>query len=248
MDLIEWRGGSARTRHPWEQARRRLISKILADECRTLGRSPRCALDIGSGDAWLARQLAADLGLDEVHALDIGYTDRDCEALRTNVLKPTRAYPAQPVDLVLLLDVIEHVDDDGELLRRARDSLKAGGMAMVTVPAFPRLTTQHDVALGHRRRYTPASLRRSLAAAGLQERHMGGAFVSLLAVRALQRIRERSSGPRQLRDLGQWEGSDWLTRALTIALERDADIGRRAAARGVVLPGLTLWATAVRAR
>jgi hypothetical protein len=249
MDLNERRVGGSRRRHPWEQARRRLVSRVLADELRSgTYPAPRRALDIGSGDAWLAGKLAADFGLEAVHALDIGYSDADCEVLRTNVVRPTRVYPDHPSDVVLLLDVIEHVESDVELLERARDGVTPGGLVMVTVPALPRLATQHDVALGHYRRYTPAGLRRALKGGGLTELQMGGAFSSLIAVRAVQRLRERAIGQRPIPNLGQWEGSHSLTRVLTEALSKDADVGRRAAARNVVLPGLTLWATAVRDR
>lgn len=69
-------------------------------------------------------------------------------------------------DVVLLLDVIEHLDDDLAGLRAARQALRDGGVLFVTVPAYPWLWSDHDVALGHRRRYTRAGLRRVVEAAG----------------------------------------------------------------------------------
>ena len=69
-------------------------------------------------------------------------------------------------DVVLLLDVIEHLDDDVAALRAARRVLREGGMLVVTVPAYPWLWSGHDVALGHRRRYVAAGLRRLVDGAG----------------------------------------------------------------------------------
>jgi len=69
-------------------------------------------------------------------------------------------------DVVLLLDVVEHLDDDLAGLRAARRALRDGGLLFVTVPAYPWLWSGHDVALGHRRRYTRAGLRRVVEAAG----------------------------------------------------------------------------------
>jgi len=247
MDLSERPLGPIAIRHPWEQARRRLIAGVLRSAATGRGRPPITALDIGSGDAWLAGALARDLELRSVDAFDVGYTDEDCRALQTDVVHPTATCPDGRHDLVLLLDVIEHVADDVDLLRTARERVADDGVVMVTVPAWPRLATNHDTALGHYRRYTPSRLRAALADAGLEESRLGGAFISLLPVRAGQRVLERVRGPRPLPDLGQWGRGPLATRALTTALAWDAAVGSQLAARGAVLPGLTLWATAVRA-
>ncbi|MBI2216822.1 MAG: class I SAM-dependent methyltransferase [Candidatus Rokubacteria bacterium] len=69
-------------------------------------------------------------------------------------------------DVVLLLDVLEHLDDEHGSLRTAYGALRPGGMLVVTVPAYPWLWSGHDEALGHRRRYTARSLSRALHGAG----------------------------------------------------------------------------------
>ena len=57
-----------------------------------------------------------------------------------------------------MLDVLEHVPDDRSLLLQSLALLPVGGLLVVTVPADPRLWSQHDVVLGHFRRYTRDSL------------------------------------------------------------------------------------------
>jgi SAM-dependent methyltransferase len=69
-------------------------------------------------------------------------------------------------DVVLLLDVIEHVDDDVATLRAARTGVGDGGLLVVTVPAYQWLWSGHDEVLGHRRRYTAARLRAAVERAG----------------------------------------------------------------------------------
>lgn len=69
-------------------------------------------------------------------------------------------------DVVLLLDVLEHLDDDLATLRTARRALGDDGVLVVTVPAFAWLWTAHDVTLGHRRRYTAHALRHRVERAG----------------------------------------------------------------------------------
>jgi SAM-dependent methyltransferase len=63
-------------------------------------------------------------------------------------------------DTILYIDVLEHIDDDREELRRASALLRNGGAIIVLSPAFQWLFSEFDRSLGHYRRYT----RRSLAA------------------------------------------------------------------------------------
>src|SRR5207247_517472 len=68
-------------------------------------------------------------------------------------------------DAVLLLDVLEHLDDDVAALVTARRALRPGGLLVITVPAYRWLWSGHDVALGHRRRYTARELSRVVVVA-----------------------------------------------------------------------------------
>jgi len=70
------------------------------------------------------------------------------------------------VDVVCLLDVIEHLVDPVPALREAARILTPGGRLVVNVPAHRWLWSEADVSLGHVRRYTRPSLASHLAAAG----------------------------------------------------------------------------------
>ena len=71
-------------------------------------------------------------------------------------------------DWVLALDVLEHLKDDAGALAEAARLLKPGGRLVLTVPAWPGLWSEHDVALGHHRRYRRADLVRRVRSAGLE--------------------------------------------------------------------------------
>ena len=56
-------------------------------------------------------------------------------------------------DCVLYIDVLEHIRDDHEELRRAMTRLRQGGFIVVVSPAHQSLYTPFDAAIGHYRRY-----------------------------------------------------------------------------------------------
>lgn len=72
--------------------------------------------------------------------------------------------------LVLLADVIEHLDDDRRCVEAARSILRPGGTLVITVPAFQALWGPNDDISQHRRRYTARSLRRVLEDSFVLER------------------------------------------------------------------------------
>jgi SAM-dependent methyltransferase len=96
-------------------------------------------------------------------------------------------------EVVLLLDVIEHVDDDVETLSAARRAVGDGGLLVVTVPAYRWLWSGHDEVLGHRRRYTAGELRAAVERAGFRVLRVSYfntlLFPLLAAVRAWKRVR-----------------------------------------------------------
>ncbi|MEJ7637259.1 MAG: methyltransferase domain-containing protein, partial [Singulisphaera sp.] len=71
-------------------------------------------------------------------------------------------------DLVLMLDVLEHIADDRAALASAWSALRDGGHLVLTVPALSLLWSRHDEANAHHRRYAPRGLRGALDAAGFE--------------------------------------------------------------------------------
>lgn len=99
-------------------------------------------------------------------------------------------------DLAVATDVIEHLDDDLGALREIVRVLRPGGMALITVPAYPRLFSSHDRALEHRRRYTRRGLRAALEAAGLRPLRVTHFNALLLPVAVPARLLGRRGSAR----------------------------------------------------
>ncbi len=252
-------GGTAH-RHPWELARADFFIRLACGQAAH-GVALH-VLDVGAGDGYLAGRLLARLPPgSSVTCLDAGYDDERLERLRAGApagLSFVRARPERSFDLVLLLDVLEHVVDDVGFLRAiASQSLRSGGAAIASVPAFPALFTQHDIDLGHHRRYTRSSLDALLTAAELSIVRDGSLFSSLLPVRGAQKALELMRGIRAepapaglaaqiATDVGAWRGGALTTSAIASVLRADAALVGGFGRLGVELPGLSVWSLARR--
>ncbi len=111
--------------------------------------------------------------------------------VRAGALPAETGVPPGWADAVLLLDVIEHLDDDHAALLAARGALHEHGTLVVTVPAAPWLWSAHDVHLGHRRRYTARTLRRAVEEAGFRVEHVSHFNTILFPLIALVRLWKR---------------------------------------------------------
>ena len=75
---------------------------------------------------------------------------------------------SEAFDTVVLLDVLEHIEDDVALLTRLRARLGPGGHLVLKVPAMPSLYSPMDEAIGHWRRYDRRGLTEVISRAGLE--------------------------------------------------------------------------------
>jgi SAM-dependent methyltransferase len=157
-------------RHPWWQARTRLVLSILK---RYAIAPPARVLDAGCGwgttlDA-LEQRGYQPTGVD-VSRQALEHLDRPdrmlIEADLTCEFAPT-AVAQSAFDAVLALDVIEHIDDDATALANLGRLVRPGGIMIVSVPALPELFSEFDQVQGHRRRYQPEQLRAAFDQSGL---------------------------------------------------------------------------------
>jgi SAM-dependent methyltransferase len=242
MDLSE--RGSAAVRHPWEIARFRAYRDVLRHHGAL---DARRVLDVGAGDGWFSEALLAELAsAEQVVCWDINYNELELATSDPRLVRTT--VPPEPgFDLVLLLDVLEHIVDPVAFLdEQLRPLARAGTRALVAVPAHPWLFSDHDRALGHERRYRPAELLHQVER-WIDVVDHGPLFTSLVAPRAAGVALERSRRDRHPRPhgVGHWGGGPLVTRALTAALSADVAMTRRLGRVGRRLPGLSVWAYGV---
>ncbi|WZO99252.1 class I SAM-dependent methyltransferase [Isosphaeraceae bacterium EP7] len=152
-------------RHWWWRSRQALVLKRLAALPRLEGAR---ILDVGCG-AGVVLDALANLGEAEGLEPDARLA---AEATHPGAIRVVPFGPefraTTPYDLVVMLDVLEHLDDDLGSLKAARSALAPGGWLLLTVPAMPSLWSRHDVVNEHRRRYRMRDLAAVIEGAGLR--------------------------------------------------------------------------------
>ncbi|WP_149538911.1 methyltransferase domain-containing protein [Siccirubricoccus phaeus] len=184
-------------------------AKLAALRRWTADLRPAALLDVGAGSGHFSRKLLELTPAVTGTCVDPGYpADRE-EQVAGKPLLFRREVAATGADLVLLMDVLEHVDDDTGLLAAYVGKARSGACFVLTVPAFQWLWSGHDVFLEHRRRYTLPQLEGVARAAGLQVERAAYYFGAVLPLAAGLRLvgRLRGEDPRQARSQMQRHGA-----------------------------------------
>jgi ubiquinone/menaquinone biosynthesis C-methylase UbiE len=161
--------GALQERHWWYQGRRFVVTHLLQKYAAAI-QQEGSILDIGCGvgeAASFVKNPARLTGIDESE-----------EALTFAKEKGYAALHAGSADVLpfsdsqfkgaLILDVLEHVERDGNMLRETFRVLDSSGLLMITVPAYAWLWSGHDVLFGHKRRYAKKELEEKVETAGFE--------------------------------------------------------------------------------
>ena len=182
--------------------------------------------DIGGGNGFVARGLA-DMGFPTVVVEPVPAAARNALArsLRpvVNATFDAVDFASGSVPAVAMFDVLEHIDDDVGYLGGLLSRLAPGGRVYLTVPAYGWLWSDHDVAAGHRRRYTGRHLKRVVREAGLELDYLSY-FFGVLPLPVFLGRTLPSLGGRRRRDRAVWDattGSRSSGRVLRRVLARE---------------------------
>lgn len=174
--------------HWWWRARERILIGTIRD--LVAGMDDARILDVGCG-AGLFFDALQHLGHVEGVESDLTAVERS-GPWRSRIHAGVLTEGGDLFDVILLLDVLEHVHHPEALLRTAARRLTARGRIVVTVPAFDVLWTSHDDLNQHVRRYSARALRATIAQADLITLTSRYMFQSLvvpkLLVRAIEAI------------------------------------------------------------
>lgn len=220
MDLKEEQAiGGDPSNHWYYIAKGRAIKSML-------GREPVDAvLDVGAGSGVFSRQLVGDGLARRAICVDPHYSDAQIRQADDPRIARVRSAPRVEAPLVLMIDVIEHVDDDVGLVSLYAETAPPGARFLISAPAFDFLWSSHDEFLEHRRRYTIDELHYVVERSGLElidTRYFFGLLFP--AVAALRMAGRALKGDKAAKEGALKAAPKWLNDALVAVhdLERAA--------------------------
>ena len=230
---------AAEERHWWYRGRRRVVDAALDG----LG-LPAFAdiLDVGCGSGRMLDELARRGRVTGVDIRPEAVQEARARGHARAIVAPAEdtGLPSRGYDLVTAFDVVEHTPDDRRTLSELLRVTRRGGVLLVTVPAYPRLWSHHDVVNQHHRRYTSGTLARAAQAAGWEVERSTYFFSHLLVPAALLRLAQRDRGDGDPRsDLEHAGRARLLGRLLEVPSAAEAAVVRRG---GRLPAGLSLLA------
>jgi SAM-dependent methyltransferase len=196
VSMGDWWFDIATEEHFWIRRRfdvmRRLADGVL--------RNSMCAAEIGCGHGLLQREV------EDHYGISVAGFDLNELALQKNVsrLSPLYCYDINQrnpefgarFDLLLLFDVLEHIEGERDFLQAVKFHLTNFGTVLVNVPAHPFFHSDYDRAAGHIRRYVANHLVKVAEENGFKIRSMtywGLPLVPLLLARKVIPM-QRSDG------------------------------------------------------
>ncbi|MGZ3689158.1 MAG: methyltransferase domain-containing protein [Bdellovibrionota bacterium] len=146
----------------------RLRSRFAIGAIRKWAGERPVVLDIGAGAGVLGTHLSEWLPNSEYKFVEpIESLSRELER-RYQKSSNWSGLDYQAADALVLLDVLEHQENDVEFLRDLHSKMRAGAILVVTVPAMMLLWSEWDRKMGHYRRYDLRSLRSAAVQAGFE--------------------------------------------------------------------------------
>lgn len=247
MDLREKKAGYDQ-RHPWESSRIGALKDILGKDA-PLGRRVM-VLDVGCGDGFVSRELHKTGRFFAITGVDTYLSGQQVAELSSQCAEITyyndyRQLLDKRYDLILMLDVIEHIENDkGFFLEIVSKYMATEGFVLVTAPAFQSLYGSHDRFLKHYRRYSRKQLLGVLEANDLECISSGYLFVFLLPVRLLFVLLEKVFRIRKDNEsgVGAWKHGSMITRICERLFSLDNRLALFFTRKGIIIPGLTVWA------
>jgi len=165
---------------------RSMVGQVLRDDIRII--------DVGAGSGFFSLALGAEAKAKTIQCIDPNYSQERRE--RDGAVCFLRTPDDPEADLYLLIDVLEHVDDDLGLLRSYTENAPHGAVFVISVPAFQSLWSSHDVFLEHKRRYRLSQVEALARAAGLRVTRSTYLFGSIFPLVWSIRRFKRSTNPK----------------------------------------------------
>jgi hypothetical protein len=233
-------------RHPWETSRKNVLFSLLKKFCKEF--PIERAVDIGSGDSYVIHTLLEKDFANEYFAIDTAYTPEVISQLKinnnnskVNYLQSLNDYEdnfqTDKRTLFLCMDVLEHVEDEKTILDFLKPKLTNQNYYFFAVPAFQSIFSNHDVLLGHYRRYSLTQLNNLLIRNQFIIVDKGYYFTILLFLRKIDKLFKKDKAA----SIDNWAEGKLKTYLMNAILTIDFKISNSLNKTGITIPGLSCY-------
>ena len=188
MELKEYKNLAEREHFFWwNVGRRRILEDALK---RHVVSSHLEILDVGcgpGGNILFLKKFGNVTGIDSSkEALSFARTQGFLKTVESGGEK--LPFPDRSFDIVSILDVLEHMENDIRALQEIFRVLKKNGILLLTVPAYKWMWSEHDEALHHKRRYKKTELLSKIRATGFSLKESSYFVFPAIPFRALKML------------------------------------------------------------
>jgi SAM-dependent methyltransferase len=155
--------------HWWFKARRRIIASVITRYLPLQSNARIFEVGCGTGSNLTFLSAFGQLtGIEPDQGARAFATARCTVPVIEGFLPDGLPIADKSADMIVMLDVLEHIDGDLAALKAIASKLKPGARLLVTVPALPGLWSHHDQEHHHKRRYTAKTLQHVITESGLE--------------------------------------------------------------------------------
>lgn len=214
--------------HPWELSRFNIIYHLIKP---FLPKKETHILDIGCGDSFFIEKLSHKITSSQCYAIDTAFTDDMMNYFRKKYAENKISFYKNiedlnfqniQADLILLLDVMEHIENDQAFLDHIfqQEFIQKGSLIAISVPALESLYCNRDKWLGHYRRYTLNMLVQLFKTKNVEILRLEYFYKTLIIPRFISKKLEKKNETEQA-GIGSWNKGRLMTSIYQFILDMD---------------------------
>jgi len=219
--------------HPWKLSRGNCVLKKLKNK------NFHTIADIGVNDMYYTK-MAKTFVDGKTYAVDIFFPENGMLKDDIICLNGIEKLPDNGLDGIVMMDVLEHIENDRLFFNTVVDKLSSKGKILITVPAWQFLFSTHDTRLGHYRRYNRKQLLKLLEHDDIKVEKCHYFYTSLFLARLIFLFRKDNFSGNEI----AWKYSERniITIIVKTVLDMDFWLSKILGKTGIYLPGLSLIA------
>ena len=174
----------------WFKSRNKVIQNLFS---KYLGKAKQAkVLEIGCGTGYVLTGLknafpSYSLMGSEIHLKGIEFAKKRLPEVEFIQLDATNIPFKEEYDAIGAFDVLEHIDEDVEVMKNVHQSLKKEGLFFISVPQYMFMWSKADDVAFHKRRYTRSEMKQKLESVGFEVKYLSSFVFTLFPLMYISR-------------------------------------------------------------